>query len=69
MGGMVYGMRKLLVALPPIFKQGQEGLAKVSDSTDKASKKVAAPFIAASASGSQIKGMARDLTKIFRRKA
>ena len=67
-GGIVYGMRKLLIALPPIFGKGQEGMATVADRTDEVSKKVAAPFIAASAVSSQVKGMLRSLGHISRRK-
>ena len=68
-GGMVYGMRKLLIALPPIFKQGQEGLARVAEGADVASKKVATPFIATSAFSSQVKGILRSISQIGRRKA
>ena len=67
-GGMVYGMRKLLIALPPIFEKGQEGMAQVADGADKASKKAAAPFIAASALSSRVKGMLRSISQISRRK-
>lgn len=63
-GGMVFGLRKLLAALPPFLKQGQAGLARVADGADSASKKVAAPFIAASASASQVKGTLRGLKKL-----
>lgn len=63
-GGMVFGLRKLLVALPPLFKQGQAGLARVAEGADRASKRVAAPFIAASASASQVKGTLRGLRKL-----
>lgn len=66
-GGIVYGMRKLLIALPPVFRKGQEGMATVADGTDKVSKKVAAPFIAASAVSSQVKGMLRSLGQNNRR--
>ena len=66
-GGMVYGMRRLLIALPPIFKQGQEGMAKAADAAEKASEKTATPFIVASAFFSQGKGMLRSLSQIGRR--
>jgi hypothetical protein len=68
-GGMVYGMRKLLSALPPLFKQGQEGLARVAEGAETASKKVADPFIATSALSSQVKGTLRSISQIGRRKA
>lgn len=63
-GGAVYGMRKALIALPPIFKQGQEGMARVAKETDKASAKVAKPFIGASAAASQVKGAVRGFTQL-----
>jgi len=63
-GGIVYGMRKLLGALPPVLKKGQEGLVRVADGADRASKRAAAPFITASASASQVKGMLRGLRKL-----
>jgi hypothetical protein len=66
-GGIVYGMRKALIALPPILKQGQEGMAKVASETDKASRKVAAPFVSASAYFSQVKGVLRGVKNINRR--
>jgi len=68
-GGMVYGMRKLLIALPPLFKQGQEGLARVAEGAEMASKKVTNPFIATSAFSSQVKGTLRSVSQIGRRKA
>lgn len=67
-GGMVFGMYKLLRALPPLLKRGQEGMVRVADGAEKASIKVAEPFVAASAAGSQLKGMARNIGKIWRRK-
>ncbi len=63
-GGAVYGMRKALIALPPIFKQGQEGMARVATETDKIGQKVAKPFVSASATASQVKGTVRGLTKL-----
>lgn len=63
-GGMVYGVRKLLGALPPVLKQGQEGLVRVADGADRASKRAAEPFITASASASQVKGVLRGLSKL-----
>jgi hypothetical protein len=63
-GAMVYGMRKVLIALPPILKQGQKGIATVSRETDRVSKKIAQPFIVASASANQVKGTVRGLTKL-----
>jgi hypothetical protein len=68
-GGMVYGMYKLLGALPPVFKQGQEGMAKIAEAADKAGDKVAAPFISASAFASQVRGSLRSLINMSRRKA
>jgi hypothetical protein len=62
LGGMVYGMYKLLKALPPVFEKGQEGVNKVVTGADKASKSLAAPFIAASGLASQVKGMWRGLS-------
>jgi hypothetical protein len=62
-GAMAYGMRKVLIALPPILKQGQDGMTRVASETDRISKKVTAPFITASASASQVKGTLRGLTK------
>ena len=62
-GGMVYGMRKVLIALPPILKQGQDGMARVASETNRISNKVSAPFITASATTSQVKGTLRGLTK------
>jgi hypothetical protein len=67
-GGMVYGMHRLLGALPPLFQNGQEGAAKVAQGADKASKSVAAPFIAASAFASQVRGVWHSLSQISRRK-
>jgi hypothetical protein len=66
-GGMVYGMRKLLIALPPVFKQGQEGMSRVASEADKVSKKIAEPFIAVEASASQVKGALREIGRIGRR--
>jgi hypothetical protein len=66
-GAMAYGMRKLLIALPPIFKKGQEGIATVAKAADTASQKTAAPFISASASASRVKGMLRGLRNLYRR--
>ena len=63
-GGIVYGMRKLLIALPPVFGKGQEGMATVADRTDEVSNRVAAPFIAASAVSSQVKGMLRSFGQL-----
>ena len=63
-GGAVYGMRKALIALPPILKQGQEGMAKVATETDKASRKIAQPFVSSSAAASQAKGILRGLTRL-----
>lgn len=63
-GGMVYGLVKLLGAVPPILEQGRKGMAQVVDGADKASKRVAAPFIAASAFSSQVKGMVRSLGQL-----
>jgi hypothetical protein len=68
-GGVAFGMHKLLRALPPVFKQGQEGMAKVADGADRASKRVAAPFISASALASQIRGTLRGLSHTIRRNA
>jgi hypothetical protein len=68
-GGMVYGMYKLLKVLPPSLKRGQEGMVKVAEGADRASHKVAAPFISASALVSQIRGSLRSLVNMIRRKA
>jgi hypothetical protein len=62
-GGMVYGMHKVLNALPPVFAKGQEGMAKVAAGATKASKSIAAPFVAVSASASRVKGMWRSLRR------
>ncbi len=62
-GAMAYGMRKALIALPPILKQGQDGMVRVASETDRISKKITAPFITASASASLVKGKLRGLTK------
>ena len=67
-GGMVYGMRKLLIALPPILKQGQDGMARVAQETDRLSDKIASPFIKATAYGNQVKGTVRGLSDMGRRK-
>ena len=66
-GGMVFGMYKLLGTLPQVLRRGQEGVARVGDGVDQVSKRVAAPFIAVSASASQAKGMLRSVKKISRR--
>jgi hypothetical protein len=66
-GGMVYGMYKLLNALPSAFQRGQSGMVKVAEEADKFSKKVSAPVISASAAGSQIKGMLREIITMNRR--
>lgn len=68
-GAMVYGMRKLLQALPPVFKQGQESMAQVASGADRASRAIAAPFIATSAFASQVRGILRSLFHMIRRKA
>lgn len=68
-GGIVYGMHKLLNFLPPIFKRGQEMTAMIANKTDDFSQNVSAPFIAASAFASQLKGMVRGLYQIIRREA
>jgi hypothetical protein len=69
LGAMVYGMHKLSRALPPVFEQGQEGMARVADGADRASKKVAAPFTAASAFASQVRSTLCSLCHIIGRKA
>jgi hypothetical protein len=66
-GAMVYGMRKALIELPPIFKQGQDGMATVAKETDRVSKKVAEPFIVIESKASQAKGVLRGISKIGRR--
>ena len=68
-GGLVFGMRKVLIALPPILQRGQTGMAAVADGADKASRKIAAPFIAVSAFSSQVKELSRRFVQIGRRKA
>jgi hypothetical protein len=65
-GGIVFGMYKLLGALPPIFQKGQAGMVKVAGEADKISKSIAVPFIAASSLVSQVKGMLRSLSQIYR---
>lgn len=67
-GGMAYGMRKLLIALPPILKQGQDGMVRVAQETDKLSSKITSPFIAVTAYANQVKGTIRGLSSIGRRK-
>jgi len=62
-GGMVYGMHKVLDALPPIFAKGQEGMAKIAAGATKASKSIAAPFVAVSAYASRVKGMWHSLKR------
>jgi hypothetical protein len=66
-GGLVYGIRKLLIALPPIFERGQDAMTHVADGADKAADRVAAPFITASAAANQVKGMVRNVTSRYRR--
>jgi hypothetical protein len=68
-GAIAFGMYKLLRALPPVFEKGQEGMAQVAAGADQASKRVAAPFIAASAFASQVRGMLRSLSHTIRRNA
>ena len=67
-GGMVYGMYKLLGALPPVLQRGQEAMAEIAEGTDTASRKVATPFVAASATASQVRGSLRSLSKILGRR-
>ncbi len=62
-GGMVYGMYKLLQALPPVFEKAQEMVAKVAAGADKVSQSVAAPFITATALVAQLKSMLRGLSR------
>ena len=66
-GGLVYGMHKLLKALPPVFEKGQTGLARVAESADTAGTKVAAPFITASAFSARLKRMGRGIREMWRR--
>lgn len=68
-GGLVYGMRKVLIALPPILQRGQAGMAAVADGADKASSKIAAPFIAMSGFSSQVKSILRRSVQMGRRKS
>ncbi len=63
LGGMVYGMYKLLQALPPVFEKAQELVQKVADGADKVSRSIAAPFISASALAVQLKSMLRGLSR------
>jgi hypothetical protein len=67
-GGMAYGMRKLLIALPPILKQGQDGMARIARETDRVSDRIASPFITATTYADQVKGTARGLSNIGRRR-
>ena len=67
-GAMVYGMRKLLIALPPVLKQGQDGMARVASETDKVSNRIASPFITTTVYANQVKGTIRGLGNIGRRK-
>jgi hypothetical protein len=67
-GGMAYGMRKLLIALPPILKQGQDGIARVAQETDRMSDRIASPFITTTAYANQVKGTVRGLSNIGRRR-
>jgi len=66
-GGLVYAMRKLLKALPPVLEKGQTATARVAAGADSVTDKVAAPFITASALGSRIKGMGRSIRHTLRR--
>jgi hypothetical protein len=66
-GGLVYGMRKLLKALPPVLEKGQTATARVAAGADSVSNKVAAPFIAASALGSRVKETGRSIRQLLRR--
>ncbi len=68
-GGMVYGMRKLLHGLPPLFERGQAATARAAVGADRASKGIAKPFVAASALASQVRGTLRGLNRVIRRKA
>jgi hypothetical protein len=63
LGGMVYGMYKLLKALPPVFEKAQELVQKVATGADKVSRSVAAPFISASALATQLKSLLRGLSR------
>jgi hypothetical protein len=68
-GGMAYGMRKLVIALRPVLQRGQETMAKAAGGANKLSKSIAAPFIAISAFASQIRGTLHSLDQMIRRKA
>lgn len=68
-GGVVFGMHKLLIALPPILQQGQEMMAKVGGGVNRFSKSIATPFIATSAFASRVRGTLHSLNQMIRRKA
>ncbi len=63
LGGMVYGMYKLLQALPPVFEKAQELVQKIAAGADNVSRSVAAPFISASALVAQLKSTLRGLSR------
>ena len=68
-GAMVYGMRKLLAGLPPVLEGGRKKAERVAVGADAISNRVAAPFIAASALTSRVKGTGRSIRQMIRRKA
>lgn len=68
-GAMAYGAWKLVAALRPVLERGQEGMAQVADGADRASKRVAAPFIATSAFASRVRSTLCGLSRIIGREA
>jgi hypothetical protein len=66
LGGMVYGMYKLLGALPPVFEKMHELMHKVTAGADKVSQSIAAPFIAAYGLAAQLKSMLRGLSQLVK---
>jgi predicted PurR-regulated permease PerM len=68
-GGTVYGLNKLLKALPPVFDKVQGTMEKVAEGTDQATDKVAAPLIAALAFSTRVRATLHGLAKLIRREA
>lgn len=66
LGGMVYGMYKLLKALSSAFEKIQNAVAKVPAGADKVSQSIAAPFITASGLAAQLKSMLRGLAQLVK---
>jgi predicted PurR-regulated permease PerM len=68
-GGIVYGLHKVLNALPPVFDKAQQTMEKVTEGADRATDKVAAPLIAASAFSTRVRATVGSLTNLIRREA